>query len=317
MTQEAVQLTETPPLPGLQLVQDINKALQTLGTDFAGPDDPADKAWPYATWADTANGVLRRRSADNTVWWIERTLFEDVRLTGSAIDTTPGRALKTGDWGIGGTLPVVNGADLLADDYMTRFYVTTGVNTPAGSPSSAGYVEKENRGSDYRKVTFIPGNGRGPWINICNNGVWTGWVELYHTANLPAASETVAGLAKFTTQALANAFVDDATVVTPAKMGNAPIFGPKQSEQIVSRTPGTTYTNATGKPIWCCVYATVGSSGAYCGLYGVVGGSSLPRSIMYGVSIGGYMAAQATIMPGASYIYMVSGASGYTMWEIR
>ncbi len=75
MTQEATQITTTPPLPGLQLVQDLNKALQTLGTDFAGSSDPAALAWPYATWADTGTGTVKRRNAANSAWVIEGRLF--------------------------------------------------------------------------------------------------------------------------------------------------------------------------------------------------------------------------------------------------
>lgn len=75
MTQEAVQITTTPPLPGLQLVQDMNKALQTLATDFSGATDPAAMAWPYSTWADTSTGTLKRRNAANSAWVIEGRLL--------------------------------------------------------------------------------------------------------------------------------------------------------------------------------------------------------------------------------------------------
>ncbi len=75
MTQEAVQITTTPPLPGLQLVQDLNKALQTLATDFSGATDPAAMAWPYSTWADTGTGTLKRRNAANSAWVIEGRLL--------------------------------------------------------------------------------------------------------------------------------------------------------------------------------------------------------------------------------------------------
>lgn len=75
MTQEAVQVTTTPPLPGLQLVQTINGALETLGTDFAGSVDPAAIAWAYSCWADTGTGTLKRRNAANSAWVIEGRLL--------------------------------------------------------------------------------------------------------------------------------------------------------------------------------------------------------------------------------------------------
>lgn len=75
MTQESIQLSTTPPYPGLQMVQDTNGALATIASDFAGSTDPASLAGPYMTWADTANGVLKRRNPAGTAWIEEGVLF--------------------------------------------------------------------------------------------------------------------------------------------------------------------------------------------------------------------------------------------------
>ncbi|MFY3082045.1 hypothetical protein ACOTF2_18440 [Achromobacter xylosoxidans] len=66
--QERTQVQTTPPLSGVELVSQINSLAQTLGTNLAGDTDPAAMAWPFATWADTANMVLKRRNAANTAW---------------------------------------------------------------------------------------------------------------------------------------------------------------------------------------------------------------------------------------------------------
>ena len=68
MTQAAIQVTTTPPLPGLTLVNAINSANLTIATDFAGSTDPAAYASAYMTWADTSTGFLKRRNAANTAW---------------------------------------------------------------------------------------------------------------------------------------------------------------------------------------------------------------------------------------------------------
>ncbi|MYZ44225.1 gp53-like domain-containing protein [Schauerella aestuarii] len=68
MTQTAVQVSTNPPLPGLSAVQQINNALATIATDFAGGADPASLAGPHMTWADIANSLLKRRNAANTAW---------------------------------------------------------------------------------------------------------------------------------------------------------------------------------------------------------------------------------------------------------
>jgi len=66
--QADTQLPSAPPLPGADLVDRLNAIIETLGTNFAGPDDPAAFAWPFATWADTGNMLLKRRNAANTAW---------------------------------------------------------------------------------------------------------------------------------------------------------------------------------------------------------------------------------------------------------
>lgn len=66
--QNAIVIPTDPPLPGTSLVDRTNSALATIATDFAGDTDPAALAPPYATWADTANGLLKRRNAAGSAW---------------------------------------------------------------------------------------------------------------------------------------------------------------------------------------------------------------------------------------------------------
>lgn len=75
MTQAAIAISTTPPLPGLQMVQQANGALATIATDFAGSTDPASYAGPYMTWADTGTGLMRRRNAANTAWVVIGEIF--------------------------------------------------------------------------------------------------------------------------------------------------------------------------------------------------------------------------------------------------
>lgn len=69
------QLPTVPPLPGVVAVPAINDAIQTVATDFSGDTDPAAYAWPYSRWADTANGVIKRRNAAGSAWVVEGRLF--------------------------------------------------------------------------------------------------------------------------------------------------------------------------------------------------------------------------------------------------
>src|SRR3546814_8867142 len=58
----------TSPLPGAQLVNETNAALQALGTNFSGVTDPAANAGPYMVWADTGTGRRRMRNGAGTAW---------------------------------------------------------------------------------------------------------------------------------------------------------------------------------------------------------------------------------------------------------
>ncbi|CAE32208.1 hypothetical protein [Bordetella bronchiseptica] len=93
MTQESIAVSTTPPLPGLAMVQQVNAALATIATDFAGPDDPGALAGPFMTWADTGNNLLKRRNAAGSAW-----VQEGVLLRAHA-PIIPGGSLPTTDIG--------------------------------------------------------------------------------------------------------------------------------------------------------------------------------------------------------------------------
>ena len=68
MSQAPIAISTTPPLPGTQLVDEANAALEAIATDFAGPTDPAGDAVAYSTWADTGTGYMKRRNSANSAW---------------------------------------------------------------------------------------------------------------------------------------------------------------------------------------------------------------------------------------------------------
>lgn len=88
--QADTQLPTTPPLSGADLVTKLNAIIETLGTNFSGSDDPAAFAWPFATWADTGNMLLKRRNAANTAWVVEGRLLERDLFTRRQTFTTSG-----------------------------------------------------------------------------------------------------------------------------------------------------------------------------------------------------------------------------------
>lgn len=70
---------------GAEVRAQMNNALQSIVTDFAGANDPAEmtpsNAFPYCTWLDTNNNLLKRRNNTNTAWLSIGTLESNGKIT--------------------------------------------------------------------------------------------------------------------------------------------------------------------------------------------------------------------------------------------
>lgn len=183
MTQDAIAISETPPLPGLQLVQQANGALATIATDFAGDDDPAAIAGAYMNWADTANGLLKRRNAANTAWIVIGSLFERGATVypADAIPTTDqGDILVTGIgrmvWRGGAYLP--DNLPAMHRSGGTISYGTTSATVAAGKWRSKDDSVDIVLASAITKTLQSSGawaagnNGNGLFSGARANGVW-------------------------------------------------------------------------------------------------------------------------------------------------
>lgn len=130
------------------------------------------------------------------------------------------------------------------------------------------------------------------------------------------ASESVAGIIKLATTALAQGLADDTTAITPKKLADAldaTAFGRNQTWQDVKsgRTAGTTYTNTTGKPILAVVSIDNNATVRYF----KINGNSIARFTT--ISSGTISSViTALIMPGDTY--SVDGWSAlWSWWELR
>lgn len=109
MAQNPTQVSTTPPLPGLTLVQTVNGALETIATNFSGSIDPAADAFPYAVWADTSTDELKRRNAADTAWVVVGKIFSaPVYVDEANTFTDPQRGTVTTDNDLSFDLGVTN-----------------------------------------------------------------------------------------------------------------------------------------------------------------------------------------------------------------
>jgi len=65
--QNSIALPVTGTVSGLENNQKANEALESLATNFLGPDAP-DPTYPGQCWADTTAGWLKQRNAADSAW---------------------------------------------------------------------------------------------------------------------------------------------------------------------------------------------------------------------------------------------------------
>ncbi|MGY6273881.1 hypothetical protein ACXIUT_29825 [Achromobacter denitrificans] len=130
----------------------MNNALQTVATDFAGPDEPNSLVWAFCTWADTGTGRWRRRNAANSAWVDLGPLFAepatppDGALYASQVWVNKRLAEVGGKWatrGICEPVPVwdhIPGADIPPIDNPDFRYI----KLTASDPYNAGVLTSES-----------------------------------------------------------------------------------------------------------------------------------------------------------------------------
>lgn len=152
---------------------DINLlALAIAGRNW-GPSAPAT-TYSYMVWADTGNGVLKRRNAANSGWIIESTIDESfvlarssntmldvsdkdklIRATGSYTQTLDAAATLGDGWGVG--LRVESGVTLVIDPNSTE-QVDGGTTKSIVGPNS-GYLRCNGSGFYTVGFTTVAGSG--------------------------------------------------------------------------------------------------------------------------------------------------------------
>ena len=109
---------------------------------------------------------------------------------------------------------------------------------------------------------------------------------------LPQSTETALGVAKIATTAIAQAGVNDTDFITPLKLKNI-TFGAAQSSKSKTLVSGTTYTNATNKPITLSVSMN-GSSG-------VAASVTVNNFLLFNITTSGLYSCGFTVGVGESY----------------
>lgn len=108
---------------------------------------------------------------------IARLISADPAVTNSRLDTTEGRLVKVGDYGLGGNGPTPPSGDCnLAVVPATYAVGGSNINTPFGSGPSGSILTVQRFSSTSIIQTFLSYDGRvDGFTRRLNNGVWSEW----------------------------------------------------------------------------------------------------------------------------------------------
>ncbi|MEQ4617653.1 MAG: hypothetical protein ABN482_06355 [Corticimicrobacter sp.] len=167
-----------------------NDALDALRSvvEHVGASAPPNPV-AYMQWLDTSvsPAMIRRRNAANTDWVAIMPALQALgtaafaNLTTSVTDTTAGRVIRVGDFGIGGRAAVIPGANFDTISAVAGFFgIPANANSPFGASAN---VVNFGGFNDYEAQLGIVLAQKIAMIRQKIGGVWADPYELFHTAN--------------------------------------------------------------------------------------------------------------------------------------
>lgn len=112
-------------------------------------------------------------------------------VTTSNTDTTAGRVMKTGDFGIGSNAVTLTGVDLNTVVHTGFYIATSPVNGPSGTTTNL-LVFGNTSGSGRTMQIAQPVNTETYYIRSQSAGTWSTWKQFYHSGNLLNIGTTAA-----------------------------------------------------------------------------------------------------------------------------
>ena len=183
MSQNSLVLPISGTLSGLNAVQDINNALDTLNTLASGASAPSSpEAGQF--WHDTANKIIKIRSMDNTTWIPIGTLNETAYTFAASLASALTATLPITAGGTGATTAAAALAALISTA-VTPIATSTGtIPLPGGMIANFGQTGTI-AASGYNTYTFA---------TAFPNGVFTVLLSVSAPGGYSGAAFTYDGL---------------------------------------------------------------------------------------------------------------------------
>lgn len=143
--------------------------------------------------------TFTQTAANATTWtaWVENWTTGNLAKTTSNRDTTAGRLMQVGDFGLGNAVVLADAVDLNTVIDSGFYRLSNNPNLPPSGGQAAYGQMIVIRGLDtiaqqvfvYNPVRVFTRTGNP--TNIGGVGVWQPWVEMYHTGNTAALTTTI------------------------------------------------------------------------------------------------------------------------------
>ena len=112
-------------------------------------------------------------------------------ITTSSYDTTIGRVMKVGDYGLGST-DLLDNTDDLNTLYRTGFYFAGGANRPLAAGVAFGFLTVITNALNHCVQTFVPqSSSNKSFQRVAIVGVWGEWAEVWTGLNLVKTTSSV------------------------------------------------------------------------------------------------------------------------------
>lgn len=178
--------------PGGVLLPDGSAA--TPGLRFAADTDTGLHRPATNTLALVTEGVVRA-TLSNAALQIDLPVT-GTSVTQNATDTTTGRLLRTGDFGLGvNNTPTTLVADMDAHRISGQFrFASTTVGKPAPSSGVFLHLMRSSSGDTIAQVQVAFGADYRIYHRALNVGVWTAWQRIYHQGDTLGTVSQTAGV---------------------------------------------------------------------------------------------------------------------------
>ena len=114
-------------------------------------------------------------------------------ITTSSYETTAGRVMKVGDYGLGST-DLLDNTDDLNTLYRTGFYFAGGANRPLAAGTGFGFLTVVTNAQNNCVQTFVPQSSTSynkSFQRLALSGVWGEWTEVWTGLNLVKTTSSV------------------------------------------------------------------------------------------------------------------------------